>query len=188
MCQTISCSLCVFVYISQADSLTSKGVIFVPIQYRLGTLGLLGDGTTEFSGNAALFDMAAALRWVNEYIQFFGGDKSKIVVAGQGSGATAATYFTTTQRQSREMVNKNNIQNIQMYSNSIQYTYIRIPNEQVSGVIAMSGSAYTPNTIDSTPMQTSKEITAINGCTKINETETVKCMRAVSKYFISMNE
>lgn len=70
----------------------------------MGTLGILGDGTTEFSGNAALFDMAAALRWVHEYIQFFGGDPSKIVIAGQGSGATAATYFTTTQRQSREMV------------------------------------------------------------------------------------
>lgn len=76
----------------------------MPIQYRLGTLGILGDGTKEFSSNAALFDMAAALRWVHDYIQFFGGDPSRIVIAGQGSGATAATYFTTTQRQSREMV------------------------------------------------------------------------------------
>lgn len=125
----------------------------MPIQYRLGTLGILGDGTTEFSGNAALFDMAAALRWVHDYIQFFGGDSKQIVIAGQGSGATAATYFTTTQRQSREMV---------------------------SGVIAMSGSPYTPNTIDTTPMQTSKEIITMNGCAKGNETEIVKCMRAVS--------
>lgn len=130
-------------------------MIFVPIQYRLGTLGILGDGTTEFSGNAALFDMAAALRWVHEYIQFFGGDPKQIVIAGQGSGATAATYFTTTQRQSREMV---------------------------SGVIAMSGSPYSPNSIDTTPIQTSKEITTINGCAKGNETEIVKCMRAVSTY------
>lgn len=129
-------------------------MIFVPIQYRLGTLGLLGDGSKEFSGNAALFDMAAALRWTHEYIEFFGGDPKQIVIAGQGSGATAATYFTTTQRQSREMI---------------------------SGVIAMSGSAYTPHTIDNRPIQTCSEITAINRCAKINETEIVKCMRAVSR-------
>lgn len=125
----------------------------MPIQYRLGSLGFLGDGTTEFSGNAALFDMAMGLRWVHDYIQFFGGDPGQIVVMGQGSGAAAATYLTTTQRQSREMV---------------------------SGVVAMSGSPYTPNAIDDTPMQTNKDIIAINDCQRENETEIVKCMRAVS--------
>lgn len=119
----------------------------------MGTLGILGDGTKEFSGNVALFDMAAALRWVHEYIKFFGGDPKQIVIAGQGSGATAATYFTTTQRQSREMI---------------------------SGIIAMSGSAYTPHTIDNKPIQTSNEIATINHCAKDNETEIIKCMRAVS--------
>lgn len=125
----------------------------MPIQYRLGTLGILGDGTREFSGNAALFDMAAALRWVHEYIRFFGGDPKQIIIMGQGSGATAATYLTTTQIRSREMV---------------------------SGVVAMSGSPYTQNTIDEKPMQSIKEITAINNCEKDNETEIVQCMRAVS--------
>lgn len=137
----------------KAESLTSKSVIFVPIQYRLGTLGILGDGTTEFSGNAAIFDMAAALRWVHEYIQWFGGDPKQIVIMGQGSGAQAATYLTTTQRMSREMV---------------------------SGVVAMSGSPYTQNAIDEKPMQTAKEVVAINNCAKGNETEIIKCMRAVS--------
>lgn len=125
----------------------------MPIQYRLGSLGILGDGTTEFSSNAALFDMMAALRWVHEYIGFFGGDRKQIIVMGHGSGATAATYLTTTQRQSREMV---------------------------SGVVAMSGSPYSQNAIDETPMQTSKQIIAINGCNNGNETEIVKCMRSVS--------
>lgn len=125
----------------------------MPIQYRLGSLGFLGDGTTEFSGNAALFDMAMALRWVHDYIHFFGGDPKQIVVMGQGSGAAAATYLTTTQLQSREMV---------------------------SGVVAMSGSPYTPNSVDDTPTQTNKDIIAINDCQRTNETEVVKCMRAVS--------
>lgn len=128
----------------------------MPIQYRLGSLGILGDGTTEFSGNAALFDMAAAMRWVHEYIHFFGGDPQQIVVMGQGSGAQAATYLTTTQMQSREMV---------------------------SGVVAMSGSAYTQNSIDNAPKQSSKEIIAINNCQRENETEIVKCLRQVSRTF-----
>lgn len=142
----------------KADSLTSKGVIFVPIQYRLGTLGVLGDGTAEFSGNAALFDMATAIRWVNEYIQFFGGDPKQIVVMGHGSGATAATYLTTTERQSREMVN---------------------------GVIAMSGSPYTQNAIDTHPVQSAIEIAIINNCPTTNETEIVNCLRAVSLMYLS---
>lgn len=131
--------------------MTSKGVIFVPIQYRLGTLGILGDGTTEFSGNAALFDMAAAIRWVSEYIQFFGGDAKQITVIGHGSGASAATYLTTS----------------------------RVPREMISGVVAMSGSPYTQYAIDDTPEQSVKEIATINKCPATNETEIVRCLRAV---------
>lgn len=119
----------------------------------MGSLGFLGDGTTEFSGNAALFDMAAAMRWVHEYIHFFGGDPRQVVVMGQGSGAQAATYLTTTQRQSREMV---------------------------SGVVAMSGSPYSQHAIDDKPTQSTKEIAAFNNCQKENETEIVKCLRDVS--------
>lgn len=97
--------------------------------------------------------MATALRWVYEYIHFFGGDPKQIVVMGQGSGAQAATYLTTTQRQSREMV---------------------------SGVVAMSGSPYSQNAIDNAPMQSAKEVAAINKCQNGNETEIIQCMRDVS--------
>lgn len=97
--------------------------------------------------------MATALRWVHEYIQFFGGDPKQIVVMGQGSGAQAATYLTTTQRASREMV---------------------------CGVVAMSGSPYSQNAIDNSPMESANEVTAINNCQKGNETETIRCMRDVS--------
>lgn len=68
------------------DPLTSKKMIFVPIQYRLGTLGIIGDGSTEFSGNVALFDMNAAIRWVKDYISFFGGDPKQINIIGNCMG------------------------------------------------------------------------------------------------------
>lgn len=115
---------------------------------------MLGDGTTEFSGNAALFDMMAAVRWVHEYIQFFGGDPKQIVVMGHGSGAVAAQYLTTTQRSSRSMI---------------------------SGVIAMSGSLYSQNAVDETPAQSVEEIALINNCPSNNETEIIKCFRNVSR-------
>jgi carboxylesterase type B len=70
--------------------LVQNKVIFVPIQYRLGTLGILGDGSKEFGGNVALFDMHAALQWVKEYISFFGGDPKQIKIIGHGSGGSAA--------------------------------------------------------------------------------------------------
>lgn len=135
----------------QAESLTTKSVLFVPIQYRLGTLGILGDGTTEFSGNAALFDMTAALRWVSEHVQFFGGDPKQITVMGHGSGATAATYLTTS----------------------------KVPRHMVSGVVAMSGTPYTMNAIDDGPTQSVDQIAKINNCPRTNETELIKCLRKV---------
>jgi carboxylesterase type B len=44
-------------------------------------------------GNVGLFDMRAAVKWVNEYINYFNGDPERIVLSGQGSGASAATLM-----------------------------------------------------------------------------------------------
>lgn len=131
----------------------SQGVVFVPIQYRLGTLGLIGDGTTEFSGNVALYDMAAAVRWVHEYIEFFGGDPSKITVMGHGSGATSAIHLSLSDE---------------------------IDKDIIVGAVAMSGSAYTKYQIDDIPEQSVREIAQINGCGAAkNEVEIVKCLRKI---------
>lgn len=65
-------------------------MVIVPIQYRLGTLGFLSTGTPELPGNAALWDMALAVQWVRNYIGYFGGNPHRIVVMGQGSGASSA--------------------------------------------------------------------------------------------------
>ncbi|KAJ3836843.1 alpha/beta-hydrolase [Lentinula raphanica] len=59
--------------------------IVVVIQYRLGALGLMvPDGST----NLALKDVINALSFVNKNIAAFGGDKSRVTIAGQSSGAT----------------------------------------------------------------------------------------------------
>ncbi|XP_055611398.1 pyrethroid hydrolase Ces2a [Uranotaenia lowii] len=135
-----------------AEPLTQNGVIFIPIQYRLGSLGVIGDGSRDFSGNLALLDMATAVRWVKDYISWFGGDPNQIKVIGQGSGATAAMVLSSA----------------------------TMARSSITGVVAMSGSSLQPNSYDSEPTTTLKEIVAKHGCTTGNETEIVRCMRAKS--------
>ncbi len=68
------------------------GVICVTVAYRLGVFGfldmepLLGPAYAG-SANNGLLDLIAALQWVRENIAAFGGDPSRVTVAGQSAGA-----------------------------------------------------------------------------------------------------
>ncbi|MFI6038929.1 carboxylesterase/lipase family protein [Streptomyces sp. NPDC051315] len=61
------------------------GIVFVSVNYRLGV-----EGYGLFPGvpaNPGLRDQLAALRWVHESIEAFGGDPARITLAGQSAGA-----------------------------------------------------------------------------------------------------
>ncbi|MCX5527263.1 carboxylesterase family protein [Streptomyces bobili] len=61
------------------------GVVFVSVNYRLGV-----EGYGVFPGvpaNAGLRDQLAALRWVHDSVEAFGGDPSRVTLAGQSAGA-----------------------------------------------------------------------------------------------------
>ncbi|NQP61463.1 carboxylesterase/lipase family protein [Streptococcus suis] len=66
--------------------------VYVSVNYRLGALGFnpleaLKTGTDEEnSGNYTLLDIAAALDWVEENIEVFGGDKDNVTLAGFSAG------------------------------------------------------------------------------------------------------
>jgi para-nitrobenzyl esterase len=73
----------------------SDGVIVVTINYRLGVLGWFAHpalqaapGTTdeERSGNFAVLDMLAALRWVRDNITAFGGNPECVTIFGESAG------------------------------------------------------------------------------------------------------
>lgn len=65
------------------------GVVVVTVGYRLGILGLLylpGVFGEDVSGNFAILDIVAALRWVRDNISAFGGDPGRVTVAGSSNG------------------------------------------------------------------------------------------------------
>jgi len=70
--------------------LVSKGVIVVNIAYRLGAMGFLGHpALAEASGavgNYGVMDQQAALKWVQDNIGVFAGDKANVTIFGESAG------------------------------------------------------------------------------------------------------
>jgi para-nitrobenzyl esterase len=72
--------------------LATHGVVVVTAQYRLGLLGffahplLTAEGGGS-SGNYALMDMIAALKWVRDNVGNFGGDPNRVMMFGQSAGS-----------------------------------------------------------------------------------------------------
>ena len=73
--------------------LASNGVIVVTINYRLGVFGFMGhpeltaESPHHASGGYGILDQVAALRWVHDNIDKFGGDPGNVTVFGQSAGA-----------------------------------------------------------------------------------------------------
>ncbi|XP_061706847.1 cholinesterase 2-like [Cydia pomonella] len=72
--------------------LVRHDVIFVTLNYRLGPYGFMCLNTYNVPGNQGLKDQIQALRWIKENIRYFGGDDSKITVAGNSAGAVSVDY------------------------------------------------------------------------------------------------
>ncbi len=76
-------------YIYYGHNFCKHDIITVTFNYRLGAFGVLDFSEMDKSldCNICLKDQAAALKWVYENIEFFGGDKNKITLCGQSAGA-----------------------------------------------------------------------------------------------------
>ncbi|KAI8943494.1 hypothetical protein NX059_001496 [Plenodomus lindquistii] len=72
----------------------NNSFISVIIQYRLGAFGFLAGDDVKAGGtlNAGLLDMNFALKWVQSHISKFGGDASRVTIAGESAGAGAVLY------------------------------------------------------------------------------------------------
>ena len=75
------------------EALAAKGPVIVTFNYRLGSLGffahpdLAKEAGHPGSGNYGMMDAIAMLQWVKRNIAAFGGDPSKVTIAGESAGA-----------------------------------------------------------------------------------------------------
>jgi para-nitrobenzyl esterase len=72
-------------------------VVVVTINHRLGALGYLylGDLAPEFaqSGVVGMMDIVAALQWVRDNIEAFGGDPGRVMIFGQSGGGAKVCHL-----------------------------------------------------------------------------------------------
>ena len=78
-----------------------RGIILVSINYRCGVLGFLAhpwlsaEDEKGISGNYGIYDQIAALNWVYENIERFGGDPERITVFGQSAGCMSTQVLVS---------------------------------------------------------------------------------------------
>ncbi|XP_025830313.1 neuroligin-2-like isoform X2 [Agrilus planipennis] len=120
-------------------------------QYRLGSLGFLSTQSAELPGNAGFWDMVMAVRWVRNYIGYFGGNPYNIVVMGHGSGASSAML---------------------MALNKVAKGY-------ANGVIALSGTAVSNWAMDDDPNGVARELAETQGCPTTSALAMIKCLQSI---------
>ncbi|MFD4539137.1 carboxylesterase/lipase family protein [Streptomyces bauhiniae] len=91
--------------IYDGESLASHGeVITVTINYRLGMLGFLShpelaeESERDASGNYGMLDQIAALKWIRQNIEAFGGDPGRVTIAGESAGGESVCVLGATPR------------------------------------------------------------------------------------------
>ena len=70
----------------------AQDVVVVTFNFRMNIFGFPGAPELE-DKNIALLDQRLAVSWVRDNIRAFGGDPSRITIAGQSSGSWAASNW-----------------------------------------------------------------------------------------------
>ncbi|XP_062395039.1 fatty acyl-CoA hydrolase precursor, medium chain-like [Sardina pilchardus] len=127
-------------------------VVVVLIQYRLGLLGFFSTGDDNAPGNMGLLDQVAALQWVQENIQSFGGDPSSVTIFGESAGGVSVS--------------------LQILSPLSTGLFHR--------AIAESGTAAMDLLTGIPPMDTAKTVAKMSNCTGTKPQEIVDCVMQMS--------
>ncbi|EDW03512.1 glutactin [Drosophila grimshawi] len=135
------------------DYLLEKDVVLVTPQYRLGPFGFLSTKTDEIPGNAGFLDIFLALQFVKHFIKYFGGDASRITVAGQVGGAAIAHLLTLSPMVQRGLFHQ---------------------------VIYHSGSAIMPIFLEDNPRKHAQEIAQKAACQMVTVRDLNKCLMELS--------
>ncbi|XP_059483901.1 cholinesterase 1-like [Neocloeon triangulifer] len=140
------------------DKFMDHDVVLVVPHYRLGPLGFLSLQTDEIPGNAGLLDQVEALKWVQRYIRFFGGNPSQVTVMGESAGAVSTTFL-----------------NLSPLSSNLFNQFI-----------SQSGSALAYWATDLDPVRSAFQIGAFAGCNDTEINAFTECLKTVDAQTLSL--
>ncbi|CAB3233970.1 unnamed protein product [Arctia plantaginis] len=128
-------------------------VIFVSVAYRLNIFGFFSTLDTEAPGNFGLLDQVAALNWVKNNIESFGGDPDNVCIFGHDAGAISVTLHL-----------------ISSYSSGL-----------FAKAIAMSGNGLSPETVNTARKEVVivDKVAASFSCFRKPTTQLLDCLRRV---------
>ena len=79
------------------DAMARKGIISITANYREGIFGFFAhpqlskETSYKGSGNYGFMDQVAAIRWVKDNIEAFGGDPNRITIVGESAGSISVS-------------------------------------------------------------------------------------------------
>ena len=86
---------------SDGEVFAKKGIVYVTFNYRAGLFGffahpeLTKESPENSSGNYGLLDAFAAMKWIRENIEAFGGDAGRVTVFGVSAGSATISLLIT---------------------------------------------------------------------------------------------
>ncbi|XP_051164874.1 uncharacterized protein LOC127283823 [Leptopilina boulardi] len=129
--------------------LMDKDIVLVTVNYRLASLGFMSTGDSLLPGNLGLKDQVAALRWIKNNIEYFGGDANCVTITGQSAGARSVTLHL-----------------VSPMSNGLFHR-----------IIALSGSGVNPEPLPHHQRHLAKKQAQILNCPSDNVKEMLGCMK-----------
>ncbi|KAF8608657.1 alpha/beta-hydrolase [Ceratobasidium sp. AG-I] len=81
-------------FLVERSTKIGKPVIYVAMNYRVGLYGFPPGQAAADAGaiNLGLKDQRLALEWIQQNIEYFGGDPNKVILFGESAGAASAEY------------------------------------------------------------------------------------------------
>uniref|UniRef100_A0A8C0W5Z9 Carboxylic ester hydrolase n=1 Tax=Castor canadensis TaxID=51338 RepID=A0A8C0W5Z9_CASCN len=131
----------------------TENVVVVTIQYRLGVLGFFSTGDQHATGNWGYLDQVAALRWVQQNIDHFGGNPDRVTIFGQSAGGTSVS------------------------------SHVVSPMSQglFHGAIMESGVALLPDLTSSSSEMVYTMVANLSACEQVDSEALVDCLRGKSE-------
>jgi para-nitrobenzyl esterase len=84
---------------TDGGNLAARGIVVVSFNYRLGVFGFMAhpslskESPNGVLGNYGLMDQIAALQWIHDNIQAFGGDPRNVTISGSSAGGSSVLYL-----------------------------------------------------------------------------------------------